>query len=96
MSAPINLTRTEIESAAADMDIPGGMGFEARRQVAEAVIRSVNKVRARNEVFRALTRDLERLDRSGMTFGDRARDLLLSYDVEPKPDLPAIYTPEVS
>jgi hypothetical protein len=36
-----------------------------------------------NEVFRALARDLERLERSGMTFGDRARDLLLSYDMKP-------------
>lgn len=37
-----------------------------------------------DEAFRALTRDLERLDKSGLSFDDRARDLLLSYDIEPK------------
>lgn len=38
----------------------------------------------RNVNFRALVNDLERLERSGLSFDDQARDLLLSYDITPR------------
>jgi hypothetical protein len=50
MSESIELSNAEIEAAAADMSIPGGMGFENRRQVVAAVIRSVNKLRSSDPV----------------------------------------------
>lgn len=50
MTEPIALTLTEVDAAAAVVDIPGGMGFRDRQLLVETIVEAVNKFRAGDPV----------------------------------------------
>lgn len=60
------------------------MNSAGARKAIGMVLQAVNEATEPNRTFRAVTRDLERLSKSDMSFDDQARDLFLSYDIRPK------------